>query len=462
MGASGIMRVVWVTCLSFAPSLAFCQHGSWDDSVGRIERDLSQAMPAAYSAAAYDDMLRRLRVVEDKLLETECKVDDGWEDVSNEKWTHSVGGRALVETVMWPNDAAIGENYTEIRQVRLAMRGNGYGVYDYRVQVDFEPETTFVDGDDRSVTVGSIGMKDVYVGMHEIPILGYVRTGHFKVPFSHDQMLGRRDMTFMERTPMADPDGFTPGREVGVAAFSHSRDQNVTWGYGAFFDSISETSMQRVDDAQGLVAGGRVTWTPLFDEPSDGRYIVHLGLGALYTDPQDDSGRFRQRPETHEGPIFIDTGAIRSNQHLMLNTELLVHYGPFYVNSEFWATNVNDDTGRTDLYSAYVEVGWFLTGEHRNYDRKNGLFVDLEPYENFWLVPGCLGLGAWEIAARWSYVDFTRSPNESTYNSLNLALNWYLNPRTRVQVNWNMPNTDGAPLGNRNASILGLRLAGYF
>lgn len=393
-------------------------------------------------------------------------TDEGeWEDVSNKGWTYKVGGRGLTEFVLWTDDATGNEqNYAEIRQVRLELAGKGYGVYDYRVQVDFEPEVGGVAlAGGGATTIGSLAMKDVYLGIHEVPHLGYVRIGHFKVPFSHDQMLARRDMTFMERYPMADPNGFTPGREVGIAAFSHSADQNVAWGFGAFFDSISEGTMQRISDDQGLVTGGRITWTPYYDEPSDGRYIFHVGLGALYTHTQDGSGRFRQRPEIHEGPVLIDTGAINAGDYYVVGTEALLHWGPVYINHELMWAHVNDGgPGRTDLYSGYVETGWFLTGEHRNYDRKTGTFKDLKPFTNFWWVPGCVGCGAWEVAARWSFVDFTDSPNASRYNSLNLALNHYLTPNIRTQLNWIQPFTEGQPLGSTYSSIVAMRIAGYF
>ena len=67
----------------------------------------------------------------------------------------------LTETVMWADGDEIpdSQNYVEIRQVRLSLRGKGYGVLDYRVQVDFEPEAVTLTAPDRSLTIGSVGMK---------------------------------------------------------------------------------------------------------------------------------------------------------------------------------------------------------------------------------------------------------------------------------------------------------------
>jgi phosphate-selective porin OprO/OprP len=437
-------------------------------------------IPAGYTNRELD-LLQRLEAIEQRLKNEDGKAKqpdlydpwEGWEDVTDEKWTHQVGGRLLTETVMWMDGDGVpgSENYTEIRQVRLGLRGTGYGVLDYRIQLDFEPEATDTRADDdnnivgdsvTTSTFGSVGMKDLYVGMHEIPFFGYVRIGHFKVSFSHDQLISRRDMTFMERYPMSDPNGFTPGREIGVQAYNNSADQRITWQYGAFFDSISESAKQRVDDNQGMVVSARGTWTPFYDEPSDGRYLVHLGLGGIYTHPQDGSGRFSQRAEMHEGPVMIDTGAIAADDYTVLGTEFLWHWGSVYINNELMWSHVNAAGGDDDFYSGYVEAGWFLTGEHRNYNRKQGHFVDMKPFESFWFTPGCHGLGAWEVATRWSFVDFTESPNASEYNSLNLALNWYWNSRARVQLNWLQPFTNGAPLGDTESSILSLRLAAYF
>ena len=83
---------------------------------------------------------------------------------------------------------------------------------------------------------------------------------------------------------------------------------------------------------------------------------------------------------------------------------------------------------------AYVQAGYFLTGESRGYKPSNGTFARLKP-NNPW--DGSGGKGAWEIAARWSSLDLNDSMIAGgTQNNLTLALNWYPNSATRLMFNW--------------------------
>lgn len=414
------------------------------------------------SNAELQQQIAELRkLIEPQNTEAESPpIDDGWEDTSTQGWTKTVGGRVLSEGVFWMDDVdGTQQNYFEIRQIRLELRGEGYGVLDYKVQMEFEPE---LDPTGNSIG-GSVSMKDAFLGAKDVPLLGYLRVGHFKVHFSHDQILSRLNMTFMERFPMADPPGFTPGREVGVASYNHSEDLSRSFVFGGFIDSISETRMDRLDDNQGFVGAARYTWLPYYDEPSDGRYLLHFGLGAVYTDTQDGSGRFRQRPEIHEGDRLIDTGTMNADDYYVLGSEALFQWGSFYTfNEVMWATLNETGVGNRNLYSGYVETGWRLTGEHRTYRRESGEFRGMTPHSNFWWVDGCRGIGGWEVAARYSFVDFTDSPNQSEYDSWALALNWYWNKATKLQLNWINPTTSGAPFGDAFGSILSMRLAAYF
>lgn len=386
---------------------------------------------------------------------------DGWEDVSTEGWSHKWGGRIMGDYVNFANQNAdsIGEagdaqDYFEMRRMRLFVEGEGYGIYDYKLQVDFEPEFNGNDG---------VSMKDAYFGIHELPYLGYARFGNYKAPFSLEELTSSKYITFIERSL---PNVFAPARRVGATAYDHTASQNITWAYGIFFQDIDQVLMERQDDNQGTILAGRVTWLPYYDEPSKGRYLLHTGLAYQYVDDADDSVRFRPRPEVHEGPRWMDTGALAADDYNVVGAEGAIVWGPLSLQSEFMYVPVDDVGGVDyDFYGAYVYGSWFLTGENRVYSRSSGAFSRVKPYTNFWAVR-CAGIGpgAVELGIRYSFLDLSGTGDEEAgmMNDLTLGVNWYWNPHIRWMFNyihnWNKyDNNPNAPGGLAENDILAIR-----
>ena len=86
-------------------------------------------------------------------------------------------------------------------------------------------------------------------------------------------------------------------------------------------------------------------------------------------------------------------------------------------------------------------AGYFLTGEHHPIDRTSGTLERVQPFENFFLVDRCKGCvghgwGAWEVVARYSYVDLTdgniRGGEEE---NVTYGFNWHWNSHSRLQFN---------------------------
>ena len=400
----------------------------------------------------------RIAALEAALAEKDEEVK--WESQHGKKWSGKVGGRIMGDYVMFANQdaqnlASIGDqqNYFEFRRLRIFLSGKGYGVYDYKFQLDLEPE---FDGNDGT------SIKDMYIGMHEIPLLGYVRMGHFKGPSSLEELTSSKYITFMER---ALPNVFAMSRRVGIASYNNTHDDVFHLNYGVFFNDIDDVLAERVDDAQGVEFGLRGVWTPIYT--ANGRGVAHFGGSWRYVDDRDDSVRFRSRPETHEEDRFIDTGAIAARDYNILGLEMAGVYGPFSLQSELFYTNVNTIAGpNVDLYGAYVYGSWFLTGESRNYENDKKCFGRVKPHTNFWIVPTCdgpcAGWGAWELAARWSYLDFTDpvlagGAGEGTLNDFTLGVNWHWNPYARMMFNWIHPVASDQALGAGTADILAMR-----
>jgi phosphate-selective porin OprO and OprP len=415
----------------------------------------------AASASEINDVMRRLEALEAQAAPpaAEQKPDDGWIDVSNEKWTVKLGGHVQTDYITWANaDPAItgDQNYFEFRRLRLVADGTGYGVFDFRLQMTLEPETVGESGG----AATSPDVKDAYLSMNEIPFLGRFRIGNFFVPFSLEQVTNDTNNIFLERS-IPSQGVFAADREVGIACYNCTDDQNITWSGGFFFDSISDTLKERIDDNQGYRLSGRLTWLPYYDEPSNGRYLVHTGLGILHTDDQDNSVRFRARPQIHEGPRFIDSGAIQADTYTTGNVEFAVVWGRVTLQSEAFLSSVNTVApGSASAQGAYAHVSYFLTGENRIFERfgQHGpQFGRNSPFTNFFAVPGCIGSGAWEAKARWSYLDLD-DVDRGQYNDLTVGFNWYWSDRIRVMFDWIHPMTStDAVFGNVDADILGVR-----
>jgi phosphate-selective porin OprO/OprP len=211
-----------------------------------------------------------------------------------------------------------------------------------------------------------------------------------------------------------------------------------------FFNETSDAIKTRFDANQGYRLSGRLTWLPYYDEPSDGRYLVHTGIGILHTDDQDDRIRFRARPQVQRGPILIDSGNLAADTYTTGNVELAIVWGPVTLQNEAFLSNVNMLSGDTiQVGGAYSHLSYFLTGENRIFERfgqHGAQFGRNKPFTNFFAVPGCVGWGAWEVKARWSYLDLNEA-DSGQYNDLTVGFNWYWSDRTRIMFDWIHPVT---------------------
>jgi len=437
--------------LSEVPALTAAQSGDAAASAFRQP----QAQYASATANEFDELKSRLAAVEE--AQAKAKPEEsagGWIDVSDEKWTVKLGGHVQLDYITWADadpSIADAQNYFNYRRLRLVADGTGYGQFDFRLQMTLEPGQGSHDNQYASPDV-----KDAYVSMNEIPWIGRIRIGNFFVPFSLEQVTNDRNNIFNERS-IPTQGIFAPGREVGIALYNCTADQNVTWAGGLFFDDLNDTIKTRFDDNQGYRLSGRLTWLPYYDEPSNGRYLFHTGIGLLHTNDHDDSVRFRARPQVQRGPVLIDSGNLAADSYTTGNVEWAIVWGPVTLQNEAFLSQVNMLSGETvQVGGAYSHLSCFLTGENRNFERfgqHGAQFGRNKPLTNFFAVPGCFGWGAWEAKARWSYLDLTGA-NSGRYNDLTMGFNWYWSERTRIMFDWIHPVTSTETVFGATASDL--------
>jgi phosphate-selective porin OprO/OprP len=371
------------------------------------------------------------------------------------------------------------------RRARLQAVGNVSEFTTYSLEMDFG-------------TAGRPSFMDVWGEQQQIPFFGNIRIGHFRQPTNMESWTPIRQLEFLERSlPFQ---AFDPFRRVGVMAYDKSDNEMWSWAYGVYRtggfagapvgDSRFATD---IGDQGGVSAAGRLTHLLYYDEPANGRYLLHLGGNYNYSRMTASAAspipfyESRVIPEIFVGdpagggltavgvPFFLDTGRLPADSFNLFGVQLAGQYGALHFQMEYMATSVNQIAAPNVFYDgAYAQVGYFLTGESRTYNRTYGVFDRVTPFTDFFTLGrhgGFCGWGAWEIAGRWSYVNLNDPnaaplpgiagppavPNPGSMNNATLGLNWYWNAYSKVQLNWIHSFLDTEANGDSDCDIFGAR-----
>src|SRR5262249_2535048 len=129
-------------------------------------------------------------------------------------------------------------------------------------------------------------------------LLGNVRVGQWKQPFSLEVVSSFRYTTFAERSVLFQP--FTPFRHIGIGFYDRNDSLTSTWA-ASVFAAGNDQFGRSITQAGALGSAERITWWPRYDEASDGRYYLHLGAGHFFSAPNNKTVNFRSIPELYVG-----------------------------------------------------------------------------------------------------------------------------------------------------------------
>lgn len=379
-----------------------------------------------------------------------CNCDDSSKTKSKYP-TVSVTGFFHADGLWFTQDTANREavngvhDVADFRRARLAAKGDVADNVSYMIEFDF-------------AFPGRPSFMDVWLDISDLPI-GHFRVGQWRQPFCMDALTSVRELTFFER---ALPFAFVPFRQTGIGFYDTALDEHMTWAVSGYRFPTNVFGNVFGDDGYGV----SVRVTGLLHSDPELNQNTHVGVAYTWNEPATGFTQIRTAPEVgftqldfrdvdFEVPFFVDTGQIPSHSYQVLGFELAQSFGPLVLQSELMYAWVGQTGGPSVMFPGmYAQASYVLTGERREYNRNQGVFDGVNPANDF----GKHGWGAWEVAARWSYLDLNdNNVLGGRLEDLTFGLNWYLNTFTKFQFQYVRSWLDSPVNGDSACSIFGVR-----
>jgi len=315
-------------------------------------------------------------------------------------------GRLQADGAWYDSENPLYLDDTAIRRARIALLGDLWGGWRMKVEYEFTGSTP--------------GPKSIYL-RRDLGENGAVTFGHFKESVSLQASTSSRYNTFMERAlPNVDSPGYRLGAKFATYGDHWSATAGITGGRLTDQHDIEQ-------DGTGLYFRG------VFNPVAKKKRMWHVGFGAeARSYGSTDTVRLRSRPESDLTDVrMVDTGTIVDpDTSFRYTAELAWKFRSVHAQAEYLHLGLTRNGGAPDLdFSGwYAQVGWFITGEYRTYNRKSGSFGRIKPKNKY---------GAWEVALRASDIDLNSADIAGgTESNVALALNWYATKSVRVSLNY--------------------------
>ena len=193
---------------------------------------------------------------------------------------------------------------------------------------------------------------------------------------------------------------------------------------------------------------GRLTYLVM----NNSNKLLHIGAAMSNRKNNDNTYGFSVRPENHLGNKLMTPSFSNVNETNITGLEIAYVSGRLSLQGEYVITTVSAVTEH-ELTGYYGQVSYFLTGESRPYKNSYTGFSRVKPKANY-----DPGKGAIELAARVSQMDLTKV-NMGILDNTTIGVNWYLNPYTRVMLNYVMGEmSEGTEITTENAVMMRLQV----
>ena len=288
---------------------------------------------------------------------------------------------------------------TATRRAEVIVRSTLYHLGEFKLQYDVEGEF----------------WRDLYFRVIDEERNMTVTVGNQKEPFSQENLLGNKFTAAMEES--APTSIFAPARGLGVRVnkwFDRSPDNQVfqfdnqstsyiTTSFGIFGEDFENTS------DTDLAMTGRLT----VGRGELGKNGIHFGVSASYRD--GDFSSINPRPELNQADR-INLASFDADRTALLGLEALYTHGSLHASSELYLADFHGGDVDANGYGGFIEVGYYLTGQVRDYRPQWGLWAPLNVGAH----------SVFELTGRISYTYGDSDDDASNdLRMITLGANWY-------------------------------------
>jgi phosphate-selective porin OprO/OprP len=346
------------------------------------------------------------------------------------------------------------------RRARFGVEGTMARDWNYRLLLELGG----------SGTEGPTRINDAWIAYTGLAPFTF-QLGAFSPPANMDDGTSPEDLLFLERSTAGEL-----SRTLGGA------DGRIGLGVkasGARYMTAFTLTTRTVNDAEVFDTQLAAVARAGFLAATSADYNVHLGVNGTYVFSPPDQGsgasprhplRFRDRPEIRVDSVrLIDTGSIDADDASVYGLEFGANWKNLYLQGEhFWfdvARRAPSALPDPDFAGYYLQGSWVITGESRRYNAATGSFQNPRARAPF-AAGG--GIGAWELAARYSRMDldFTEGVDGGAAGAaavrggeqsvVALGVNWYPNPNLKMMLDYLLIDVDRLnPAGAGNTQPFG-------
>ncbi len=288
-------------------------------------------------------------------------------------------------------------------------------------------------------------LRQAYMAYSGIPVVT-ITLGKFAMNYGLDNMHDTYD-TYGTGFSMLSGT-FTPPAALGITLSHYYPSNGITWNAGVYsFGDVIRNSDSEFGGQPGFLEDtaayiGRLGWT-LYDNETT-HHVLFAEVSGFYLEgsgnavvPLEANGNVlgtiapNKIPPFSSGPVAFGANQKHSSG---VDVGMGAELNSFSFESEFTQarTLITGTVHDRPIYSdGYIQAGWVITGEHRNYDASDAYLVTITPDHRY---------GAFELIARYEGIQLQSNIGpEDTHTGNNgrtvtAGIDWYLNNHTRFAM----------------------------